>query len=181
MSSKFSCLFFFLILYSQNFNAQSQLFGTVTDSVSEPLSGANIIAIPVSDALSMEFSITDEEGRYRLNLENDSTYVLELSYLGYQKISDTLKLQEDISRNFKMQSSKESLDEILIKQKMAVLVREDTITYRTEVFKTGEERKLREVLKKLPGVEVDRDGSVTVNGKKVDKLMVDGKTFFTMQ
>jgi hypothetical protein len=175
----YNILLLVALLSFSSIQSQNHLFGKVTDSVSEPLSGANMIAIPVSDKLSMEFSITDEQGRYRLNLENDSTYVLELSYLGYQKISDTLKLQEDISRNFKMQSSKESLDEILIKQKMAVLVREDTITYRTEVFKTGEERKLREVLKKLPGVEVDRDGNVTVNGKKVDKLMVDGKTFFT--
>ncbi|MGY5847965.1 TonB-dependent receptor [Salegentibacter sp. HM20] len=133
----------------------------------------------MSDQLSMKFSISDEQGRYRVNLERDSIYILELSYLGYQKITDTLRLNEDVSRNFQMQASNESLDEIFIKQKMAVLVREDTITYRTEVFKTGEERKLREVLKKLPGVEVDRDGNVTVNGKKVDKLMVDGKTFFT--
>jgi hypothetical protein len=114
------------------------LSGTVSDSLSKPLSGANLIAIPRSDELSMEFSITDEQGRYRLNLENDSTYVLELSYLGYQKITDTIRLQEDTFRNFKMQASNESLDEILIKQKMAVLVREDTITYRTSVFKTGE-------------------------------------------
>lgn len=160
-------------------HAQKELTGKVTDSASTPLSGANVIAIPVSEKLAMEFSITDEQGRYKLNLESDSTYVLELSYLGYQKISDTLKLHKDISRNFRMHPSNETLDEILIKQKMAVLVREDTITYRTKVFKTGEERKLREVLKKLPGIEVDRDGNVTVNGKKVDKLMVDGKTFFT--
>src|SRR5699024_917475 len=48
----------------------------------------------------------------------------------------------------------------------------------TDKFKTGDERKLREVLKKLPGVEVDREGNVKVNGKKVSKLMVDGQDFF---
>src|SRR5699024_4411426 len=64
------------------------------------------------------------------------------------------------------------------KAKMAMVVREDTITYRTDKFITGDERKLRDVLKKLPGVEVDREGNVTVNGKKVDKLMVDGQDFF---
>lgn len=174
----YSLLFLALLCFS-SIQSQNQLSGKVTDSLNEPLPGANLIATPVSEALSMEFSITDEQGRYRLNLENDSTYVLELSYLGFQKISDTLKLQKESSRNFEMQSSVESLDEILIKQEMAVLVREDTITYRTEVFKTGEERKLKEVLKKLPGIEVDRDGNVTSNGKKINKLMVDGKVFFT--
>lgn len=159
--------------------SQVQLSGSVSDSMNNPLTGANIIAIPLSDALSMEFSISDQKGRYRLNLKKDSTYVIELSYLGYQKISDTLRIKKNITKNYMMLPSNESLDEIVIEQKMAVLVREDTVTYRTQIFKTGEERKLREVLKKLPGVEVDRDGNVTVNGKKVDKLMVDGKTFFT--
>src|SRR5699024_12843199 len=64
------------------------------------------------------------------------------------------------------------------KAKMVIVVREDTITYRIDKFITGDERKLRDVLKKLPGVEGDREGNVTVNGKKVDKLMVDGQDFF---
>lgn len=133
----------------------------------------------MSDDLNMKFSITDEQGRYRLNLQKDSTYVLEISFLGYHKITDTITATRDISRNFVMLESNESLDEIILKAKMAVVVKKDTIIYRADIFKTGEERKLKEVLKKLPGVEVDRDGNVTVNGKKVDKLMVDGKTFFT--
>lgn len=158
---------------------KSTYSGKVTDSIGNPLRGTNLIAIPQSDALSMEFSITDEQGRYRLILQKDSTYVLEVSYLGYQKIIDTIIATQNTTRDFIMIESNESLEEIVLKARMAVVVKEDTITYRTEVFKTGEERKLREVLKKLPGVEVDRDGNVTVNGKKVDKLMVDGKTFFT--
>ena len=73
----------------------------------------------------------------------------------------------------------EQLGEVIINQRLAVKVREDTITYRTDNFVTGEERKLRDVLKKLPGVEIDRDGNATVNGKEVTKLMVEGRDFFT--
>ena len=72
-----------------------------------------------------------------------------------------------------------SLEEVLIEQKMAVVVKEDTIVYRTDQFKTGDERKLKDILEKLPGVEVDREGNVKVKGKPVTKLLVDGKTFFT--
>lgn len=160
-------------------HGQIQLSGTITDSINMPLSGANLIAIPLNKDLGMKFSITNNKGQYFLNLQKDNIYFLELSYLGFHKINDTLKLNDNTSLNFEMQIRKESLDEILIKQKMPVLVREDTITYRTDIFKTGEERKLVELLKKLPGIEVDREGNVIVNGKKVDKLMVDGKTFFT--
>jgi len=153
--------------------------GVVTDSNEIFLYGANIIAVPESDKLDMKFSISDEKGRYRMNLLKDSTYILEVSYLGFQKITDTISHTQDVTHAFRMDPNKESLDEVLIKHRMAVVVKKDTIVYRTDAFKTGEERKLREVLKKLPGVEVSRDGTVTVNGKKVDKLMVDGKTFFT--
>ena len=67
----------------------------------------------------------------------------------------------------------------MVETEMAIIVKQDTIIYRTDQFRTGEERKLREVLKKLPGVEVDREGNVSVNGKRVTKLLVEGKTFFT--
>lgn len=153
--------------------------GTVTDSLKNPLHGANIIAIPASDELEMRFSISDDIGRYRLNLAKDSTYILEVSYMGFQKIIDTISYSKDITQIFRMKPSSESLDEVLINHRMAVVVKKDTIIYRTDVFKTGKERKLLGVLKKLPGIEVKRDGTVTVNGKRVDKLMVDGKTFFT--
>lgn len=99
--------------------------------------------------------------------------------MGFSKVTDTVKFTTNSQKDYFLQKSTESLEEVIIKQEMAVIVKEDTITYRTDQFKTGEERKLREVLKKLPGVEVDREGNVTVNGKKVTKLMVEGKTFFT--
>lgn len=149
------------------------------DSMNTPLSGANLIAIPLNKEIDMQFSITNNKGQYFLKLQKEKIYFLELSYLGFHKIHDTIKLNDKTSLNFQMQISNESLDEILIKQKIPVLVKEDTIIYRTDIFKTGEERKLVEILKKLPGIEVDREGNVTVNGKKVNKLMVDGKTFFT--
>tara|TARA_R100000306_G_scaffold8101_5_gene10766 strand:- start:5227 stop:7920 length:2694 start_codon:yes stop_codon:yes gene_type:complete len=174
---------FLLILLTTGFfsgYAQEQsLEGKVLDTLQQPLEYANVLAIPASQELNIQFSITDEIGNYRLALQKDSLYTIEINYLGYQKISEPVTLAKDATKNFILQPSNQTLDEVLIEQRLPVKVREDTITYRTDVFVTGEERKLREVLKKLPGVEVDRDGNVTVNGKKVDKLMVEGKTFFT--
>ena len=175
--------FFFLILLTTGFFSavaqENDLSGKVLDTLAQPLEYANVLAIPASQELTIEFSITDEIGNYRLALQKDSLYTIEISYLGYQKISEPITLTKDITKNFILQPSNQSLDEVLIEHRLPVKVREDTITYRTDVFVSGEERKLREVLKKLPGVEVDRDGNVTVNGKKVDKLLVEGKTFFT--
>ena len=71
-----------------------------------------------------------------------------------------------------------ALEEVVLEYKIPIEVKEDTITYNTDAFVNGQERKLREVLKKLPGIEVDREGNVTAQGKKVTKVLVEDKTFF---
>lgn len=156
-----------------------ELKGTVQDSLEQPLGHTNLIAKPLQEGARITFAIADERGRYKLDLESAVPYKIEITHLGFSKGIDTISISENASRNFTLYESSESLETVLIEQEMAVVVKEDTITYRVEQFNTGGERKLREVLKNLPGVEVDREGNVTVNGKEVTKLMVEGKTFFT--
>lgn len=173
-------LFIFPLTGISSLNAQNlELKGIVQDSLQQPLPHTNIIATPLAEEGNITFAISDPQGRYRLQLLQDVPYGLEITYLGFSKGIDTVTISENTTKNYTLYESTESLEEVIIEQQMAVVVKEDTITYRVEQFKTGEERKLREVLKKLPGVEVDREGNVTVNGKKVTKLMVEGKTFFT--
>ncbi|PQV49372.1 hypothetical protein CLV33_1031 [Jejuia pallidilutea] len=78
-----------------------------------------------------------------------------------------------------MLENPDQLDEVTLNYTPPISVKKDTITYKVDAFTSGEERKLREVLKKLPGVEVDREGNVKVQGKKVTKVLVEDKTFFT--
>ncbi|RLD60549.1 MAG: hypothetical protein DRI95_15355 [Bacteroidetes bacterium] len=174
--------FFFILLFQAGFfsiQAQSILKGKVTDTLNSPLEYANVLAIPQTENNTIAFSICNEKGEYKLTLKNNIPYSIEISYLGFTKISYPITLTENKKKDFLLFPTNESLEEVIIKQRTPVIVKKDTIIYRTDVFTTGEERKLREVLKKLPGVEVDRAGNVTVNGKKVDKFMVDGKPFFT--
>lgn len=149
------------------------------DTIKNPITYTNLIATPLVENLNITFAITDTDGNYKLNLRVGTPYKIEISHLGFSKLTDTVDITQDTNKTYTLQERSELLDQVIINQKMAIVVKEDTIIYRTNQFKTGEERKLREVLKKLPGVEVDRDGNVKVNGKKVTKLMVDGKTFFT--
>lgn len=174
----FIILFFltgFSVLHGQNV----QLQGQVMDTIKNPIPYTNLIATPLVENLNITFAITDIKGQYRLNLRVATPYKIEISHLGFSKLIDTVNITQGTKKIYILQESSELLEQVIINQKMAIIVKEDTIIYRTNQFKTGEERKLREVLKKLPGVEVDRDGNVKVNGKKVTKLMVEGKTFFT--
>ncbi len=176
---KIICILFFQAGFFSLFAQQITLRGKITDTLNNPLEYANVLAIPQTEDNTIEFSICNQKGEYQLNLKKHTPYTIEISYLGYSKISHPVTLQEDTIKDFKLKPANESLDEVLLSYKQPVTVKIDTIIYRTDVFTTGEERKLRDVLKKLPGVEVDRAGNVTVNGKKVDKFMVDGEPFFS--
>src|SRR5690606_2731555 len=128
---------------------------------------------------STRFAISNEKGEYVLRLEKDVAYAIEVSYLGYQKLVFEHTATQDGTKNLFLVPRTNDLDEVVLEYKIPIEVKEDTITYQTDAFVTGEERKLREVLKKLPGIEVDREGNVTAQGKKVTKVLVEDKTFFT--
>lgn len=156
-----------------------ELSGVIRDSLQNPLVYVNIIATPISQDQQLTFSISNKNGDYKLKLAKNTAYQIAITHLGYSKHTDTVQISDDTSKNFTLYESTQTLEEVLVKAEMAMIVKKDTITYRVDNFRTGEERKLRELLKNLPGMEVDRAGNVTVNGKKVTKLLVGGKQFFT--
>ena len=171
-------LLFVVLVWVNCSIAQVRIYGVISDSLKSPLPFANVIAKPVNTNLDMTFSISDEQGRYKLLLEKGFSYTIDVTYLGFKKESFTVLLNGDILRNVELKVSTNRLDEVVIINESPVLVKEDTIRYKTDAFVKGDERKLKQVLKKLPGVEVDREGNVQVNGKKITDLLVDGKKFF---
>ncbi len=154
--------------------------GKLTDSIQIPLSYANILAIPQSDSEDVRFAVTEENGNYKLILSKNQIYEITVSYLGYKpQIINLTTTDQNITKNFILHENPNQLDEVKLNYTPPIIVKKDTIIYKVDSFTTGEERKLKDVLKKLPGVEVDRAGNVTVQGKKVTKVLVEDKTFFT--
>jgi hypothetical protein len=169
-------LIFLLATASFTYAQRITLTGTVKDSLQNPLPYANVIAKPKDVSKNLQFAITDNEGYYKLLLEKGDTITISISYLGYKPINYEFVPTTNTQKDFVLQQSEEQLDEVVIE--MPVTVRGDTTIYKTSKFINGTERKLKNVLKKLPGVEVSKNGSVTVQGKKVTKMLVDGKKFF---
>lgn len=173
---KFLFLFCVTLTYSQNVIVS----GKIIDTLENPLPYANILAIPKTDGQEVKFAITKDNGSYKLGLAKNQTYNLKVSYLGYKSQTFTLTTtDQDLIKNFILKENPDQLDEVTINYTPPINIKKDTITYDVSKFVTGEERKLRDALKKLPGVEVDRAGNVTVQGKKVTKVLVENKTFFT--
>ena len=159
--------------------AQVKLTGIVKDSIGTPLEMANVIAIDDVSKTIASYGFSDAKGFYRLDLKNNTSYTVKISYIGFKEISTIVKTTTaDIVKNFTMKEDN-MLDGINIVTKMPVTISGDTISYNADSFKNGTERKLEDVLKKLPGVEVNAAGQIEVEGKVVEKITIDGKDFFS--
>ncbi len=152
--------------------------GTVKDSLNTPFELANVIAI-VQETGSLEsYGITDSTGRFKLEISKNVTYQIQISYVGMKTFTGILSTQEsDITKDYVLEPENE-LDGVEVVYEMPVNVKGDTLVYNADSFNTGTERKLEDVLENLPGVEINEDGQVEVEGKVVNKLMVNGKDFF---
>lgn len=149
------------------------------DSLQLPLQHASIVAHPKSDDAEVKFIISDKQGHFKLSLQKGVTYAVRISFLGFEAHTFEFTAVEDIHKNIVLKESTESLDEIIITQKYEpIIVKKDTVAFRVDAFASGTERKLKEQLEKLPGVEVDRDGLVRFQGKQVNVLTVENKPFF---
>lgn len=174
----FIIVFGILIASSFYVNAQVRVEGVVRDSIGAPLELANVIAINQATKAMQGYAITNLEGQYEINVEPNTIYTLMVSYIGMRTDQSTLETgTSDIQKNFTLFNDN-SLDAVELVYEMPVTVRGDTLVYNADSFKTGSERKLEDILKNLPGVEITEDGQIEVEGKAVTKLMVDGKDFF---
>jgi hypothetical protein len=177
---KFNVVIFLLLTAGFSLQAQTiTIQGKVLDSLQQPLQYANLLAVPSADGVEVTFAITNQDGVYNLKLQKNQNYTVTTSYLGFLPNIEGLNLEKDIVKDIVLKENLNQLDEVTIKYTPPMVVKKDTIIYLTDKFVTGEERKLKDVLKKLPGVDVDRSGNVTVNGTKVTKVLVENKTFFT--
>lgn len=166
-----------IVAFSQNV----KLTGVVKNSKGEPLEMANVIAFKKGTQFLQSYSITDSKGNYKLSLEENMNFTLKVSYLGFETKNVDIKVDnsgKELTLNIELSEASESLGEVEISYEMPVKIVGDTIVYNADSFKTGTEKKLEDVLAKLPGVEIDDNGEVEVEGKKVQKVLVEGKEFF---
>jgi len=172
-------LFLFLLVSSVSFAQNIRFEGTITDNNKAPLEMANVMAMNQGTKAMDAYAITNDKGKFILNLNTNATYIIKLSYLGMQSKEIAVTTQtQNITQNITMESGGIDLEGVEIVREMPVSIKGDTIVYNSDSFTNGTERKLEDVLKKLPGVEVDAEGQVKVEGKAVTKLMVEGKDFF---
>jgi len=167
-----------LLLVTSTTIAQIKFEGVVKDSIGEPLELANVVAINKATKVMDAYGITNDEGKFRLSLEKNATYNIQVSYIGFKTAEVVVETKETaIKKDFSL-TIDNALEEVELVYEMPVTISGDTLIYNADSFKSGTERKLEDVLKKLPGVEINDEGQIEVEGKQVGKVMVEGKDFF---
>ena len=147
----------------------------------EPMVQATIQLFTVSDSTFAGGTVSNEKGNFYLEAPSAGTYKLRISSVGYQTIERELTLRRNENQDLGellMETEATMLKETVITGRAAqVIVRKDTIIYNPEAFRTPEGSTIEELIKRIPGAEVDEDGNITVNGKEVKKILLDGKEF----
>ena len=178
-----------LILLLCSFSVFSQnnltLSGSLIDKAdNEPIISGSLELLNSKDSSYVAGTISNANGGFTFRNLSPSKYILKATYVGY------LPLFKDVSLNanqptlnlgkLSMETNDILLQEAVVEGKRPeIVVKNDTIEYDAASYKTTENAVVEDLLKKLPGVEVDQDGKITVAGKEVKKFLVDGKEFFS--
>lgn len=177
----YAILFLFLpgFMHAQKFNIK----GILTDSTSAPLEGGTVMLMNPKDSALIGFTRTKAAGEFELKNISGGEYILRCTYLGFNNMSKRVTIggaQKIIDiGTLKLGQNTTLLGEAIISgQANPIVVKGDTVVYNAESFKTKPNAVVEDLLKKLPGIEVDKDGTVTAHGKEVQNVLVEGKRFF---
>lgn len=174
-------LFCLLLLYAFSATAQQiKISGTVTDSSEKKnLPLAVITLLKKSDTTLVSFTRTAQNGKFVLPIPDTGQYVLLVTYPRFADYMDKLEVKADADiGNIFMTLKSKMLEEVVIRTGSAIRIKGDTTEFVADSFKVKEGATVEDLLKKLPGFTVNAKGEIVAQGKRVDKVLVDGEEFF---
>ena len=173
--------FFSIVAYAQPRESLT-ISGYLTDADDkEPLIQATVQLFRAKDSTFVGGTVTDIRGNFSIETPSNGVYRLKISSVGFQTIQREVTLRNNRGQDLgHLMMTPESvvLKEAVVTGRAAqVVVRKDTLVYNPEAFRTPEGSAIEELIKRMPGAEVDEDGNITMNGKPVKKILLDGKEF----
>ncbi|MBR7065407.1 MAG: TonB-dependent receptor [Prevotella sp.] len=156
--------------------------GSLTDvDAKEPIEQATIQVFWAKDSSFVGGTLTDTRGNFSIDAPSNGTFRLRISSIGYQTIEREVTLRRNQSMDLGvllMKPESIMLKEAVVTGRAAqVVARKDTLIFNPEAYRTPEGSAIEELIKRIPGAEVDEDGKITINGKEVKKILLDGKEF----
>ena len=157
--------------------------GFVTDSMALPLASATIMLLNPADSSLVNFAASDAKGFFEMKNVNRGSYQLKVTFVGFASFSKNLSTPVNSTvvdlGQLRLQPMTKQLDEIIIQgEKAPVTVKRDTIEFNAGSFKVKANANVEDLLKRMPGMEVESDGTVKAQGEQVQRVTVDGREFF---
>lgn len=183
MSKYLSFLFFLAFSFYATAQSNYILKGKVLNLNNQlPLESATVYISTVKDSTILEYTLTDKNGEFNFAVKkNEKPVFLKVTYMGFETFAEEQKevsANKDFS-NIYLAESVNTLKEVTVKSEdPPIRIKNDTIEFKASLFKVRPDANVENLLKQLPGFEVDSDGKITVNGKEVTQVLVNGKPFF---
>ncbi|MCW5912211.1 MAG: TonB-dependent receptor [Cyclobacteriaceae bacterium] len=175
-----------MVLMLAAFAAHAQKFsvkGQVTDTLSLPLPSTTVMLLNSKDSTLVNFGVSDLKGFFEIKNVNRGEYLLKVTFVGYAShmqrvVTPAEPTAIDVGK-IKMAPQTKELDAVVIQgEKNPVTVKKDTIEFNASSFKTKTNANVEDLLKTMPGIEVETDGTVRAQGEQVQRVTVDGREFF---
>lgn len=185
MCTRILLLLVLAIFLSANTYAQPYIVkGTVMDTLNmNPLQNASITLIRAQDSVLETFTRTKDDGTFSLKVSEKGKYIIMSVFPGFADFVDKINVKDDAGLEMgeiPMISRTNLLKEFVFTDQFAAIkIKGDTVEYIADSFKVRDNATVEDLLKKLPGLQVDKDGNIQAHGQKVEKLLVDGEEFFT--
>ena len=179
MKSVVVLLTFMLALVS--YGQSIKVYGKVEDKEAGPIPGATVMLIGQQDSILKSFAVTDKEGNFVVQNVKPGNYIFKANFYGYQPHELAFSITESSKDTAlsKIELMPKMLNAVTVQADyIPIQIKGDTIEYDSRAFETGEHDVVENLLEQLPGVEVQPDGSIKVQGKTVEKILVDGEEFF---
>lgn len=184
---KKACLFFLFLPFT-GVGASAQklpgtIRGTLQDSFSQSLPEATVSVMGAKDSALISFTLTSNSGFFEIkNLDTGAFYLI-VSYLGFETLKKPFsvtfeKAYIDLGA-IKMERAYKTLGEVVVADEAPIKIKGDTLAFNANFFKTKPNATVEDLIKKLPGMSVEKDGTVKAQGENVQKVYVDGKEFFS--
>jgi len=160
---------------------QFSLSGQVSDTVGSPIPFATVSLLNPSDSTLAFFGITNNSGLFEIKNIEKGDYLMQAAFLGFNTYYRNINIPAagNTTGTIILRSNTRMMDEVQVTaEKIPLMIKGDTIEYNSGAFKTKPDANVEDLLKKLPGVQVDRDGNIKAQGDDVSKVLVDGKEFF---
>jgi len=176
---KFYVIFF--ILFQSFTFSQTLINGKIIKNKSIVIPNVSVI---LKDSLSksiIAYTFSDYNGNYSLTVEKFGVYKLSFSSLVYKTKIIPIEItpnQKTFSLNVVLEEKPTGLDEVIIKAQRPISVRKDTINFKTKYFTNGTEQTVEDLLKKIPGLNIDSEGKIKIGNQEIEKLMIDGDDLF---